>query len=354
MPDARPFASERGTLPGSSSFLFACLLAAGGCFAALAADRPPVGVTTLTVPSPERGESIELSVWYPAGPGGHPEDYGASKIFTGTPVLRDAAPAEGIYPIVLLAHGGLRSNPATSGWIAAGLAAQGRIVVAPRPPSLGPDDARRAVDEPWLRPRDLMAGLAAVDSNPDLAPHLDGHRVAALGFELGGTSVLSLAGAELDPERFAAACDGNLTGPDCRWFETAGIDLHRIEPAPPSEPGGNPGIALAIAVDPEFSAAFDPKSLGAITIPVHVISLGTPDLSPLVKEIPGAEGTALAEASPFDAFSQCTPMAVDILTDSGEDPAICAEPGGRSRAEVQAEILAAVEAALRSGESPAP
>lgn len=334
--------------------MFACLLIAGGCSAALAGDRPPVGIQTLTVPSPERGETIDLSVWYPAGPGGHRENYGASKIFTGIPALRDAEPSGGIHPIVLLAHGGLRSNPATSGWIAATLAAEGRIVVAPQPPKLSPDDARRAVDEPWLRPRDLIAALAAIDSNPDLAPHLDGHRVAALGFELGGTSVLSLAGAQLDPERFAASCDGTDTEPDCRWFKTAGIDLHKIEPAPSSEPWVNPGIALAIAVDPEFSGAFDPESLNGIKIPVHVISLGTSDLSPLVTEIPGAKGMALPEASAYDVFSQCTPMAVDILTDSGEDPTICAEPSGRSRAEIQAEILAAIETALKSEESLAP
>src|SRR5262249_47317451 len=86
-----------------------------------AADR--VGVRTLSVPAPERGTDIAVTVWYPAGPGGRPVNVGDSVVFEGTPALQDAPIANGSFPIILLSHGGLRAAPNLDGWIAARLAA---------------------------------------------------------------------------------------------------------------------------------------------------------------------------------------------------------------------------------------
>src|SRR5580765_1996952 len=57
--------------------------------------RNAVGVTTLTVSDTSRGRTLVTEVWYPATVPG-----------------RDAAPARGRFPLVLVAHGscGFRTN----------------------------------------------------------------------------------------------------------------------------------------------------------------------------------------------------------------------------------------------------
>ena len=49
--------------------------------------------------------------------------------------------------------------------------------------------------------------------------HLDPDRIAALGFFLGGTAVLSLAGAVLAPDALARSCAPGGGGLDCAWLE---------------------------------------------------------------------------------------------------------------------------------------
>ena len=296
----------------------------------------------------ERGKAIDLTVWYPAKQDGSSELFGDSKIFKGVPVRRNASFADGAFPIVLLAHGGLRSNPGLAGWIAADLAARGRFVIQVHAPQLTEADAAAAVAEVWLRPADLTAALTAVEADPALAAHLDLDKVGVVGFFLGGTSALAVAGARLDAERYKQSCDQPGTDPDCRWFAKHGVDLHQVDAAAVSKSHLDSRVKVAIAVNPELSASFTVESLGSIKIPVQVIALGQPhpEYSILHEQIPNARSAVISDAVPFSAFSQCTPKASFILAEEGEDDAICRDGGNRSREGVQAEIAAIIEAAL--------
>ncbi|MCS0497588.1 hypothetical protein NVS89_21080 [Ancylobacter sp. MQZ15Z-1] len=330
------------------AILLAALLTVAGALAARAADDVPVGVRSFDVGVPERGAPVTVELWYPAAPGGTIEAYGASPLFVGVKAVRDAPVAAGRFPLVLLAHGGLRSNPSLAGWIAARLAGAGRIVVSVHPPALGPRQAGEAVDEFRLRPADLRAALSAAEALPEVAAHRVPGKVGAVGFFLGGTSVLALAGARFDVGHLRAACDTPARGPDCRWFAASGIDLHRAVDEAFGTDRTDPRIGAMVAVDPELMDAFDPASLAAIAVPVTLLRLAADSPSPQPALIPGAHAETIADADAFTAFGACTGRAAAILKQEGEDEAICRE-GARPRAVLQAEIAARIEEGLARG-----
>lgn len=255
--------------------------------------------------------------------------------------------------MVLLAHGGLRSAPDSGAWIAARLAAEGFVVVAPQPPRLDQERAKDAPKELWLRPADLSAALTAVASDPALGARLDAQAIGVLGFQLGGSAALALVGARIDGQRYAGLCDqGGST--DCAWFARHDVDLHDVDAALAERPGIDGRIRAAVAVDPEWSDVFEPASLAEIAAPVLVMNLGSraaiqlaSDGSSLAHAIPGARYDIVADASPFSAFNLCQPRGPAILREEGDDAAIC-EDGQRPRAEVQGLLAAMIVAFLRA------
>lgn len=306
------------------------------------------GFRTLTVEAPARGEAIGVTVWYPAGEDGELAVFGASPVFTGVAGRRGAAVAEGKFPVVLVAHGGLRANPGAAGWIAAALARRGSVVAIAHPPSLKPTEARRAVAEAWLRPGDLSAALDAVLADPALSPHTAPGKVAALGFFMGGTSALAVAGGRLDGERFRGSCDAPRRGPDCRWFAAQGVSLHDAAAGPAVEADRrDPRVTLALAVDPELADSVAPASLSPPAVPVHLLHTGAADA--LKTLIPGVEPEALPAATPFSLFGECTAKAAAILAEEGDDPALCRDGDGATRAEIHARIAGRIAALLDRG-----
>lgn len=316
--------------------------------AATRADEP-VGVTTLAIAAPERDRELTLTLWYPALPGGTPALIGDNAVFAGAAGQQDAPVAEGVFPLVLVSHGGLRAAPNLSGWVARRLAAQGFLVVAVQGPKLGPKDARKAVAELWERPADLSAALTALANSAEWSKHLDREKVAAVGFFLGGTAVLSLAGGRLDAERFTGACQGEAKSIDCAWFAANGVDLGSIDAASLTRSNLDPRIATAIAVDPEYSASFLRESFGALEIPVEVINLGGPGTAPGAFDASKLRGTSsrityamLLGATRFSAFSLCKPKGAAILAEDGGDDAICRDETVEHRERVHEELAALI------------
>ncbi len=340
-------------MPPSWRLMMAVCLVCVGVVLAPARAEDAVGVRTLAVTVPERGEAIDLTVWYPVKTGGRDEPVGATAIFAGTPARRNAEMADGAFPIVLLAHGGLRSAPHLGGWIAAHLAARGRIVAVVPPPRLGPGDAHAAVRELWLRPADLSAALSAVLGDPAMTRHAAPEKVGAVGFFLGGTSVLTLAGARVDGDRYRESCDHPGQGVDCAWFARNGVDLRRIDDRLVTASHLDPRIGGVVAVDPEFSRSFTATSLADVKIPVAILNLGRAggvapafDAANLETAIPGARFHRIADATRFSAFNACTARGAALLREGGEDDALCLDEGPSPRRDLQKEIAAIIDAAL--------
>ena len=169
----------------------------------------PVGITTLTLPG-----DIKVEVWYPAVEGTTGTETYDVRDFTPPAIKalltadipatysykagRDAAVADGKFPVVLNSHGfsGIRVG---SSFLTSHLASWGMIVVSPDHPSR---DLYHAVGTPAAVPTDskddLLASLdliTAQGTTPGtrFEGHVDPDRVAALGHSAGGGTVLAAA-----------------------------------------------------------------------------------------------------------------------------------------------------------------
>jgi predicted dienelactone hydrolase len=195
---------------------------------------------------------------------------------------------------------------------------------------------QRALAEIWQRPVDMIETLKALSNDARWSQRLDFENVGAVGFFLGGSAALSLAGAELDAERYMRSCDeGGRAAVDCAWFAEGDVSLRDLDPAVVSRSHAFPALKVAIAVDPELATSYARDSLREIALPVDVITLQSQDAVNLAAAIPNARHHMIAGATHFSAFALCRPRAVAILEEEGESSAICTERDGQNRAEIQ-------------------
>lgn len=146
-------------------------------------------------------DGLQLSVWYPS-------DAATSQRRLGPFALDyafDGAPRAGHWPLVVFSHGngGHVHNHYLS---LQALAEAGFIVVAPQH---GPDGVIKTLEvEPALaaRVRDIDRAVRAAQADSQLSPVMDKRLVHALGYGLGGSSVLLAAGATLDETAIHAHC----------------------------------------------------------------------------------------------------------------------------------------------------
>ncbi len=286
--------------------------------------EPAPGMTRL-VDTSNAARPLTLSVWYPSatdtliGVGG-------SAVFVGVSASVAAPDEGGRLPLVLLSHGGLRSAPDSGAWLAAALASAGFLVVeinAPRPVS-----AEDAVEEIWRRPADLTRALDLILADPVWAERVDHDAISAVGFALGGTAVLAIAGAGPDPDRYRRTCAGPAAqGPDCGWFAAQGVSPADTSLAELARSRRDTRITSIVTINPEYAELLN-RPEKAQDVHTLFVSLGG-------STVPGWEGSQNLElpgATAFDAFALCTPAGPEILRDEGEDPALCATPAATREA----------------------
>jgi predicted dienelactone hydrolase len=342
-----------------SKMFLAAMLSVAAIGAALqrpAAADDPVGVRQISAWSRERGAALDVTVWYPAAPGGSPVTLGESPFFVGTPALRDAPLADGRFPVILLSHGaGIGGNAAALSWIATPLAEHGYIVAAPNHPgNSGPDRSARETMKLWLRPADLSASLDALGASGLFAPHLEPGKVGVLGLSAGGSTALAIAGARFDAQRLAAYCDTDALNPSlCGWVRQSGVDLHAMDMRGAGRDNRDPRVGFAMAIDPAPVDVFDPGSFAGIAIPMALVNLGRPGEIPvtlqaagIAAEIPQASYATVADARHFSMFALCKPGAAELAEAEQIGDPICADGGGRGRAALHAALIDMATAAF--------
>ncbi len=342
---------------GALAALASLILTAPGSEGATARADGSIGVRTIGVSAPHREQPLSVTVWYPAEGETQTVLVGDNAVFAGVEAQQDAPVAGTALPLVLVSHGGMRAAPNLGAWIAARLARRGIIAAVVEAPRLGPKDAGKAIAELWRRPADLSVSLSAMETDPEWSTYVDTTRIGALGFFLGGTSVLSLAGAEFDAGRFAQSCDGRPSAAmDCAWFEANAVDLHGIKAPELIRSNYDSRVRVSVAVDPELSRSLSPESLAKVTIPVEIINLGAAgsilpglDASGLIEKSPELHYTTVPEATWFSAFALCKTKGAAILAEEGGDDAICANYGDRSRDSIHAELTETIVEGLRRG-----
>ena len=228
---------------------------------------------------------IRWSAWYPAAECALPARMPAEPaLFVTEPVAPDAPlnDERAAFPVVLMSHG-TGGTAAELAWLAHRLAGAGFIVI-------GVDHHGNTASEAlrpegflcwWERAGDLSVILDRLAEDAFFAGRLDMARVSALGFSLGGHTVLALAGAITEVARFHdwAAATGAGIGP--RALPDLAAHIARLMRDSPvfrsswerqSVSYRDPRMKAVVALAPAPPVrAFTPDSLAAVTVPVSLM-----------------------------------------------------------------------------------
>lgn len=306
------------------------------------------GYDRFDVRAAHRSMPIAASVWYPADTVIYKAPVGNNIIWKGTSAYIGAAIAPGKHPLVLLSHGS-GGNMDGLGWLSSQLALRGAIVVAlNHPGTTSGDSSPRRTPFIGERAADVRATLDQVLSNPSFVPYIDRQNISAIGFSLGGTTVLNLIGVRFDQTLFAQYCDRfGDAAQDCDFLRKGGVDLDHM-PNDFDVPSRDDRIVGSIAIEPGMGFAATEQSLAAVASPVLFIGLGEeekwaaadfgPTGSNLVARIKNASSANFAPAHHLTFLDECQPNAAEILKEEGSDP-ICTDPPGTDRALIHRQII---------------
>jgi predicted dienelactone hydrolase len=304
------------------------------------------GITYGTAYAPVRQQNVDFHIWYPALPGGRQVNVGGNGVFNSTPAGSGAPHAGGQYPTVIISHGA-GGNAGQFGWIAAALAQAGFVVILPNHPGTTSGNASaQAAVRVWERPKDVSAVLDEISANAQDYPYVDPDRIGVLGFSAGGYTAMALTGARVDPNALQSFCDDGDHGmSDCAFLAHFNVDLHALDLSPAAQNLADPRVKSAVIVDPGIVETLTAQSLEQIKTSMLVLNLGSESevpagvyAKPAAALIPNAKYEAIPDATHFSFLAQCKPRGAAILEAEGELDRLCDDAGGRSRADIHAEL----------------
>ncbi|QKJ74486.1 alpha/beta fold hydrolase [Pseudomonas rhodesiae] len=319
----------------------------------------PIGFQTATLPDAQNNRPLQLTVWYPAATTATPEPIADDTVFVGALAVPNAPVVAGEHPLVVLSHG-YGGNWRNQVWLASALAQRGYIVAAVNHPgTTSKDRSPAAAAQLWQRPRDLSRAIDGVLAEPGRFGVVAKGQIAAMGHSLGGWTVLEMAGARFDPDRFVQ---------DCTVHPKLGGCLGYRQMNPAGTPEGKARLAAdlsdqrvtaIVSLDLGLSRGFADASLATLPVPVLVIAGGVPseDMDPqlesanMVKRLPKAttQYMEIADATHFSFMSICKPGAVALIeADSPGDGMICQDGNGaRPRSVIQQQVVDLIGAFLQ-------
>ncbi len=330
------------------------ILAALIALAPASLSAQSAGLREGTLHTPHHDRDMAYALWYPAGEG-ETVPFGGNPVFQPVEVAPDAAPAAGRHPVVVLSHG-LGGHYRALGWLAAGLAQAGAVVVTVNHPnSTTLDFDMQAGLAHWTRVQDLSLALDHLLADPQLGTRVDPADVSAVGFSYGGWTALSMAGLRGNLAGYIRHCETAPTR-HCDDIARASADLGALKATRWDGDHADPRIGRVVAIDPGLTFGLRAEDAAALAAPSLMIQLGagadrldatdiSPDGSDLAALLPDAELLEIAPASHFSAMPPCTEIGALILEEDGDDP-VCTDPPGADRASVHARILDAVTAHL--------
>jgi predicted dienelactone hydrolase len=324
-----------------------------------AAPATKVGLAEFRFEDAASGRSLAGYAWYPTASEAPGEAIDANAVWTGFEAARDAAPADGRHPLVVLSHGwtGNRRNEA---WLAVALAARGAIVAAPdHPGTTSLDHASAETPKLWERARDIGRVIDGITADPRFAGRIDPGRIAVAGHSMGGWTAMAVAGARIDMAQADRDCAAHPELATCKWL------AEHADGAPAARPLyeqdlRDSRVKAVVPLDLGLTGGLSPASLAAIDVPVLVIAAGgrNPELPAalesrrLVARLPAARTIylELPDAGHFSFLPVCKPGAYALLkTDEPGEEVVCLdaprEEGapGRDRAALHAAVVKAVE-----------
>lgn len=311
------------------------------------------GYDRLDIQADHRARLVAGSIWYPAGASTYAAPIGDGPLFKPTRALVGAAVATGRHPLIVLSHGS-GGNADTLGWLSSGLATRGAIVLGVNHPgsTSGDSSGWRSLDM-GSRARDLTAALDQVMADPAFAASIDPDRIYAVGFSLGGATVLGLGGARLDGKVQQANCTAKPDAADCAFFLRREVDFSQVTGFGADMRDSR--VSRIVAIDPGPIGSIVPSSLTGLP-PVHLINLGEgadrfpaadvgPEGTDLANRISGATYSVFAPASHFSFLAPCKPGGAEMLAKEEDEP-ICTDPDGTNRPALHQALIVDIAAAL--------
>jgi predicted dienelactone hydrolase len=235
-----------------------------------------VGVRELHLDA-SRGTASPLSrelgveLWYPAQPGetGQPVLYQGSlpseppappaQFTVPGLALRDAPPAEGRFPLVVVSHG-MSNDVAALTWLTENLASKGYVVAAIRHEDPPITEREKFPSVVLRRPLDVVFAARALALS--LGKQIDPQRIALIGYSMGGYGVLTAAGALLDPKGGAVQMvPGGLLAP----YAAGGARQPSLSV---------PGLKAVVAISPFGGkvSAWGARGLDGVRVPLLLIA----------------------------------------------------------------------------------
>jgi predicted dienelactone hydrolase len=307
-------------------------------------------------------EALRVRVWYPVdhdvqeqphgiGAPGHP-------FFIGHPVAANAplSPSRTRYPLLLISHGTGGSADSLD-WLGSALAAQGYVVAAVNHPgnnALEPLTAE-GFQLWWERATDVSETLDGMLRDTAFGPHIDLQRIGAIGFSLGGYTVLELAGARTHRDAFEHFCqsadaDAICIPPEANDLRQANDFKLSTSPqitasvARSGDSYREPRIKAVLAIAPALGEAFDAGSFADVHIPIALLAGSADTVVPVKTNVqrfagflPGSPVTLLPGAGHYTFLDVCTPEA-------GDKTSLCQDGHGVDRAAVHTRAVAQVTA----------
>lgn len=302
-----------------------------------------------------KNQALNALVWYPTltdskpvlveiGPVGH-------KLFKGHPLVESAAVAPGSHPLILLSHG-TGGSAESLDWLAAALAERGYIVVGVNHPGNNAMEPLTATGFQlwWERATDVRQTLDEILKDPQFAAAIDPNRIGALGFSLGGYTVLELAGAITDRDALVHFCksksaDAICTPPEMRALSpTSRFDESDPDTAQSiarsADSYRDPRIHAVFAIAPALGMAFGAANLASIAVPVKLVA-GDADvtvpvdtnISRYARLIPGASTTLIPGAGHYIFLDECLPEGKQLLA------TLCRDTPGLDRGWIHQETI---------------
>jgi predicted dienelactone hydrolase len=303
-------------------------------------------------------EGLVTRIWYPTalsnpelvhqiGPPGAPFAQGHA-IATDAPL----ADARAKYPLLLLSHGTGGSADSLD-WIASALAAHGYIVAGVNHPG---NNALEPVTKEgfilwWERATDVSEVLDGVLADPTLGTHVDTNRIGAVGFSLGGYTVLELAGARTRQQHFLDFCASPAADAICKPPEMSRLKGDAPTPASFSpqtlasmarsgDSYRDTRIKAVFAMAPALGEAFDNTSFNEVSIPIVLVAGSQDPIAPvntnmlrIASLMPDATTTLMPGVAHYTFTDSCLPDAIE------QRPFLCKDPAGVNRDAVHAQTI---------------
>lgn len=245
-----------------------------------------IGETTLTFVDESRSRKLVTELWYPTEDKLSTPSPEGRDVFKSYPAIRDAKPVSKKLPIILLSHG-TGGGRLTMAWLATAFAKQGYIVAAV-------DHWGNTFDNPipeyfikfWERPQDLSFVLTSLLNDVNWSKFVDEKKVAAIGFSLGGYTVISLVGGKMDYNLLTSYTQTEEGKKEADIPEMPGL-LEKFKESDFSSDYSrvkdklyDPRIKVVVAMSPAVGQGFDKAGLSQIKIPVFIIGAESDVIAP--------------------------------------------------------------------------